>query len=263
MLDKRTVENLAADLFRAERAGVAMTAASALQPELDMDDAYAVQAALTALKIASGDTAAGYKIGLTSQPLQIARGTNEPIYGRIMSSGVHSSGCDLPMASFIQPRIEVELAFVLKTPLVGPGRTLLDAVRAVEYVLPALELVDTRVTAPDGALRLEDFVCDNSFGAGAVIGSCPFTPDKADLRWVSAICLRNGVIEDSGVAASVLNHPAAGLAWLANRLALDGESVPAGQVILGGTFMAPLAVHKGDTIHADYGPFGSVSCYFA
>ena len=199
MLDKRTVENLAADLFRAERAGVAMTAASALQPELDMDDAYAVQAALTALKIASGDTAAGYKIGLTSQPLQIARGTNEPIYGRIMSSGVHSSGCDLPMASFIQPRIEVELAFVLKTPLVGPGRTLLDAVRAVEYVLPALELVDTRVTAPDGALRLEDFVCDNSFGAGAVIGSCPFTPDKADLRWVSAICLRNGVIEDSGV----------------------------------------------------------------
>ena len=123
MLDKRTVENLAADLFRAERAGVAMTAASALQPELDMDDAYAVQAALTALKIASGDTAAGYKIGLTSQPLQIARGTNEPIYGRIMSSGVHSSGCDLPMASFIQPRIEVELAFVLKTPLVGDRKS--------------------------------------------------------------------------------------------------------------------------------------------
>lgn len=263
MLDKRITETLAADLFRAERTGEPMTAATVLQPELDMDDAYAVQDALTDLKLKAGDTVAGYKIGLTSQPLQIARGTNEPIYGRIMRSGVHASGCDLPLASFISPRIEVELAFVLKTPLTGPGRTLLDALRAVEYVMPALELVDTRVTAPDGALRLEDFVCDNSFGAGAVIGASPFAPDKADLRWIGALCLRNGVIEDSGVAASVLNHPAAGLAWLANQLALHGESLPAGQIILGGTFMSPLAVRKGDTIHADYGPFGSVSCSFA
>lgn len=263
MLDKRIAESFAADLFRAERTGEPMTAVTVLQPELNMDDAYAVQDALTDLKVQSGDTVAGYKIGLTSQPLQIARGTNEPIYGRIMRSGVHVSGCDLPLASFISPRIEVELAFVLKTPLTGPNLTLLDALRAVEYVIPALELVDTRVTAPDGALRLEDFVCDNSFGAGAVIGASPFAPDKTDLRWIGALCLRNGVIEDSGVAASVLNHPAAGLAWLANRLALQGESLPAGQIILGGTFMSPLAVRKGDTIHADYGPFGSVSCYFA
>lgn len=261
-MESSIVEQLAANLLEADSTKQAIPAPSGIYPDFSLEDAYAVQDATIVAKT-KNDPIAGYKIGLTSQQLQRAWGTKEPILGRIMRSTIHSTACELQFSSFIKPKIEVELAFVLKTPLMGTNLNLFDVIRAVEYVVPAFELVDNRVAPEAGkSMHLADLICDNSCNAGAVLGLCPFAPDRTDLRWISAICYRNGMIEDTGVAAAVLDHPAAGIAWLAKKLAPHRVNIPAGSIILGGTFMNPLTIDKGDTIQADYGPFGSVSCHF-
>jgi 2-oxo-hept-3-ene-1,7-dioate hydratase len=167
---------------------------------------------------------------------------------------------------FIEPRVEVELAFILKAPLKGPNCTIYDVLNATDYVTPALEIIDARIERIDratGATRkVFDTISDNAANAGIVVGGRPVRPDAVDLRWVSALLYRNGVIEESGVAAAVLNHPANGVAWLANRLALHGEMLEPGQIVLGGSFTAPVFARAGDSFHADYGPLGAISVRF-
>ena len=166
----------------------------------------------------------------------------------------------------IDPRVEVELAFVLGEKLSGPGVTLFDVLRATEFVTPALEILDARVQMSDpetGHLRtIVDTIADNAADAGLVLGGRVFRPLDVDLRWVAALLLRNGTIEESGVAAAVLNHPGNGVAWLANRLAPHGVSLQRGEVILSGSFTKPGFAEPGDTFVADYGPQGTVSVTF-
>jgi 2-oxo-hept-3-ene-1,7-dioate hydratase len=172
----------------------------------------------------------------------------------------------VPPGRFIRPRVEVELAFVLSEPLHGPDVTLPDVLRATEYVRPALEILDARVQMSDpetGHLRtIVDTIADNAADAGLVLGGQPFGPLDVDLRWVAALLIRNGTIEESGVAAAVLDHPANGVAWLANRLAPHGVSLQRGDVILSGSFTKPVFAEPGDTFVADYGPQGTVSVVF-
>jgi len=177
-----------------------------------------------------------------------------------------ADGSSIPTDRFIVPRLEVELAFVLSKSLKGPHCTIFDVLSATEYVTPAIEIIDARIQQVDpetkATRKVFDTIADNAAGAGLVCGGRPFRPMDADLRWVSAVCYRNGVIEESGVASAVLNHPANGVAWLANKFAPHGVSLAAGEVILGGSFTRPVPVRRGDTFHIDYGTFGSISCHF-
>ncbi|WP_396903577.1 2-oxo-hept-4-ene-1,7-dioate hydratase [Mycolicibacterium phlei] len=258
---------IARRLYVAEQTREPIRQLSLDYPEMTVEDAYAVQRVLVDLKIADGRVLKGRKIGLTSKVMQRAVSIDEPDYGALFDDMFFEDGGQVPVGRFIRPRIEVELAFVLGAPLTGPGVTLFDVLRATEFVTPALEILDARVQMSDpetGHLRtIVDTIADNAANAGLVLGGRVFRPLDVDLRWVAALLSRNGVIEESGVAAAVLNHPGNGVAWLANRLAPYGVSLQPGEVILSGSFTKPVFAEPGDTFVADYGPLGTVSLSFA
>ncbi len=257
----------ARNIHAAEQARRQIGQLSRAHPGMTIDDAYAVQRAWVAMKIAEGRTLRGHKVGLTSKAMQASSQISEPDYGDLLDDMFFSDGSDIPMSRFIVPRVEVELAFVLRAPLKGPGCTLFDVLSATDYVVPALEIIDARIEQFDSQTkaprRVMDTISDNAANAGVVLGGRPVRPLDVDLRWVSALMYRNAVIEESGVAAAVLNHPANGIAWLANKLGSLGVTLQPGQVILGGSFTRPVPAVAGDTFHVDYGPLGAISCRFA
>lgn len=236
-------------------------------PGLDMADAYAIQKAWMELKLAQGRRIKGHKIGLTSKAMQSALNIDMPDSGVLLDDMFFQDAGDIPTDRFIATRIEAELAFVLKSRLAGPDCTLFDVINATEYVTPALEILDTRILRVDPQTKVTrtvfDTIADNAANAGIVLGGRPFRPMDADMRWVGAIVFKNAQVEETGLAAGVLNHPAMGIAWLANRLAEHGGALEAGQTVLAGSFIRPIEARKGDTFHADYGPWGTVSCHFA
>jgi 2-oxo-hept-3-ene-1,7-dioate hydratase len=261
-LDDATVAELARRLDESERTRVQIRQFSLDHPGMTIADAYRIQRAWVAIKVARGGRIMGHKIGLTSRAMQRTSNITEPDYGALLEDMFFAEGGDIDIARFIAPRVEVELAFVLREPLSGPDCTIYDVLRATEYVTPAIEIIDQRIQPVDpdsGRTRLVfDTISDNAANAGIVLGGRPVPPHEIDLRWVSAIGYRNGVVEESGVAAAVLNHPANGPAWLANRLHPYGERLEAGEIILGGSFTAPVACRDGDVFHFDYGPLGSI-----
>ncbi|WP_024795212.1 2-oxo-hept-4-ene-1,7-dioate hydratase [Tomitella biformata] len=266
-IDDAVLRETARRLYEAEKTRTPIPQLSLQYPAMTIEDAYAVQRALTDLKVADGRTVRGRKIGLTSKVMQRNAGITEPDYGVLFDDMFVDDGGVVAARRFIQPRIEVELAFILGEDLSGPGVTLYDVLRASEYVTPALEILDSRVQMTDPATghrrTIVDTIADNAADAGIVLGGRVVRPLDIDLRWVSALLLRNAAIEESGVAAAVLGHPAHGVAWLANRLAPHGVSLKAGEVILAGSFTTPIFAEPGDTFVADYGPLGTVSCTFA
>lgn len=235
-------------------------------PEMDLDDAYAIQQAWVDLQLAAGARLVGHKIGLTSRAMQASMQIDEPDFGALLDDMVFDDGADLDAARFCDPKIEVELAFVLGRPLAGPDVTMLDVLSATEYVVPALELIDARSYRMHPELKrartVRDTIADNAADAGVVMGGRPVGPREVDLRWVAALAYRNGTIEESGVAAAVLNHPANGVAWLARRYAAIGRRLEAGQLVLSGSFTRPLDARAGDVFHVDYGPLGAITCRF-
>ena len=265
-LDKTTIANLAARLDQAEKSRSQIRQFSLEHPEMTIDDGYAVQQAWVDMKIAEGRTLKGHKIGLTSKTMQRSSDIAEPDYGSLLDDMVFADGSDIPMSRFIVPRVETELAFILKHRLSGPNCTIFDVLNATDYVVPAVEIIDARLHQVDPETKVTrkvfDTISDNAANAGIVMGGRPFKPDAEDMRWVSCLCYRNGVIEESGVAAAVLNHPANGPAWLANKLHPHGVTLDPGEVILGGSFISPVPARAGDTFHVDYGRFGSISFRF-
>jgi 2-oxo-hept-3-ene-1,7-dioate hydratase len=199
--------------------------------------------------------------------MQSALNIDMPDSGVLLDDMFFQDAGDIPTDRFIATRIEAELAFVLKSRLAGPDCTLFDVINATEYVTPALEILDTRILRVDPQTKVTrtvfDTIADNAANAGIVLGGRPFRPMDADMRWVGAIVFKNAQVEETGLAAGVLNHPAMGIAWLANRLAEHGSALEAGQIVLAGSFIRPIEARKGDTFHADYGPWGTVSCHFA
>jgi len=266
MLSKDIIFDCAEQLHEAEISRQQVRQLSLQYPEISIEDAYAIQKVWVDKKIEEGRKVIGHKIGLTSRAMQMSSQINEPDYGTLLDDMLFQDGGEIPTDRFIVPRIEVELAFILDKPLTGPNCTIFDVYNATSYVVPALELIDARSQSidPDSGRprKVFDTISDNAANAGIILGGRPIKVDELDLRWVSAIMSKNGVIEETGVAAGVLNHPANGVAWLANKLHPHGISLEAGQIILGGSFTRPVAAKKGDTFSVDYGPLGNIACHF-
>ena len=265
-LPTNTITSLARQLYQARKQRVALRHLSQQHPGMTIEDGYAIQREWVKLELADGRRILGRKIGLTSRAMQQSSQITEPDYAPLMDDMFFENGTDIPVDRFIAPRVEVELAFVLREPLRGPGITLFDVLRATEYVTPALEIIDARIEQFDRETRaprkVTDTISDFAANAGIVVGGRPVRPDAVDLRWVGALLHKNGVIEETGLAAGVLNHPAMGLAWLANKIAPYDEQLNPGDVVLGGSFTRPTTAQRGDNIHADYGPLGSVTFRF-
>ena len=266
-LSDAVILELAGRLDAAERSRVQIGHFSLEHPEMTIEDGYRVQRAWVARKRAGGRRLIGHKIGLTSRAMQRSSNINEPDYGALLDNMLFPNNSVIPWARFIEPRVEVELAFILKHRLAGPSCQLADVIGATDYVVPAIEIIDARICRVDpktGATRkVFDTISDNAANAGLVLGDNRVRPDAVDLRWVSALLHRNGIIEDSGVAGAVLGHPALGVAWLANKLAPWDEALEPGEIILSGSFTAPLPALAEDQFHVDYGLLGSISARFA
>ncbi|MDH2053270.1 2-oxo-hept-4-ene-1,7-dioate hydratase [Achromobacter marplatensis] len=266
MLDTQTVRAIAARLHDAELTRTQIRQISLEHPGISIADAYAIQRAWMNIKLAEGRVKRGHKIGLTSRAMQQASQIDEPDFGMLLDDMFFEDGSNIPADRFILPRLEVELAFVLGKRLEGPNVTLFQVYDAVDYVVPALEIIDARSHGVDPDTKrprkVFDTIADNAANAGVVMGGRPVKIGDMDLRWIGAILSRNAVIEETGVAAGVLNHPANGVVWLANKLAAHDVALAAGEIILSGSFTRPVAARPGDTFSVDYGVLGSVNCHF-
>jgi 2-oxo-hept-3-ene-1,7-dioate hydratase len=220
-LDRATMEALARELYEARRTRTQLRHFSRRYPGMTIADGYAIQRAWVALEQADGRTVRGRKIGLTSRAMQQASQITEPDYAPLMDDMFFEVGSDIPIERFIAPRIEVELAFVLGKSLRGPGVSLFDVLAATDYVSPAVEIIDARIEQFDretkAPRKVFDTISDFAANAGIVLGGRPVRPDAVDLRWIGAMLFKNGIIEETGLAAGVMNHPATGVAWLRTR----------------------------------------------
>ena len=259
MLAPDLIAQLAAELHQSEKTRVQVEHFSKRFPTMTVDDGYAVSRAWMQIKRAEGRTTIGHKIGLTSRAMQQASQISEPDFGTLLDDMLFAPG-DIPATRFIAPRVEVELAFVLKRRLEGTQLTVDDVLDATDFVTPAIEIIDARIEQFDrhsqAMRRVQDTISDNAANAGIVIGGARVLPRSVDLPWCGAILRQNGVVEETGLAAGVQGHPAIGVAWLARKLAPWGECLEAGQIVLAGSFTRPIAAKIGDVFDADYGPLG-------
>lgn len=246
-------------LLEANKTKVQTTRPSALYPHIEFEDSYWISREVARRTMAAGAELIGYKVGLTSVAMRRSSKIDEPDYGYMYRYFLHPDGATLQHADYCVPRVELELAFVLKDALEGPHVNMMDVLRATEYVVPSLELIDTRVDEPR---KIFDTIADNGAGAGLVLGGRPVRPHDVDLRMVTGVLYRNTDIEETGVSCGVMGHPANGIAWLANKLHEIGEQLHPGQILLAGSFVRPIWVQVGDTIRADFAELGSISIRF-
>ncbi|WFU75447.1 2-oxo-hept-4-ene-1,7-dioate hydratase [Bradyrhizobium sp. CB2312] len=246
-------------LLEAERSRTPAVQLSKTFPGIEVEDSYVIQSEVTRRKVSSGRRVIGHKVGLTSKAMQQSSQIDEPDYGHLLDDMMIDDGAKLRHQDYCVPRVEPELAFILGSSLKGPGVTLPDVLRATEYVIPAIEVIDARVQNPR---KITDTVADNGAAAGIVLGGRPVRPHDIDLRWIGAVFYRNSEIEETGLAAGVLGHPAMGIAWLANKLGRFGTGLEPGHIVLSGSFTRPVWANQGDTLHADFGPLGGVAIQF-
>lgn len=263
MLTKDQIAQFAAQLQQAQQMREPIGHLSAQVPDLSLDDAYAVSRAWGAVRRDTGRTLRGYKVALTSRASQAGFAASEPAIGWLYDDMVFDNGSAIAAERFVAASVELELAFVLGRPLQGPRVTAFDVLNATDYVVPSFEIVDARVQPTDlqtkAPRRLVDLVADNSVAAGAMLGGRPVRPNEVDLAWVGAVLYKNGAIEETGLASTVMAHPAKSVAWLANRLSQWGEKIEPGQFVLSGTLTRQVAVRAGDVMQGDFGPLGQVA----
>ena len=270
MLDESLIGQLAAELQQSQTTRVAMEQFSKRYPHMTIEDGYRVSRAWVAQQVENGAKVIGHKIGLTSRAMQISSQIDEPDYGTLLDymrfDCASGSVLDIPVARFIAPRVEVELAFVLKAPLQGPNVTVEQVLEATEYVTPAIEIIDSRIEQFDRHTKtmrkVFDTISDNAANAGIVLGGLRAGPRSLDRAWCGAILRLNGSVEETGLAAGVQGDPAIGVAWLANKLAPWGETLQSGHIVLSGSFTRPVAARAGDLFEADYGPLGKMAFRF-
>ena len=270
MLTPEQIEQLAAELQQSETSRTPVEHFSKRFPGMTIEDGYRVSRAWVAAQRAQGRQVIGHKIGLTSRAMQISSQIDEPDYGTLLDSMLFSCTpgqvLEIPASRFIAPRVEVELAFVLKSELKGPDVGVEQVLAATEYVTPATGIIDARIEQFDrhskAMRKVYDTISDNAANAGIVVGAGRADARAIDRPWVGAILRQNGMVEETGLAAGVQGDPAIGIAWLANKLAPWGESLQPGQIVLAGSFTRPVAAKVGDVFEADYGPLGRLAFAF-
>jgi 2-oxo-hept-3-ene-1,7-dioate hydratase len=220
-------------------------------PDITIEDSYAISTEVANRKIKAGARLIGHKVGLTSKAMQRSSMIDEPDYGYILDDQLIADGAKVKHADYCKPRVEVELAFIMGKRLQGPGVGLTDVLRATEYVIPAIEIVDARI---QDQRKIVDTVADNGAAAGIAMGGRPVGPMDIDLRWVGGIMYRNSEIEETG--------PALGVAWLANKIGPHGHALEPGHIVLAGSFTRVVFAQKGDTLHADFGSLGGIAIQF-
>lgn len=259
MLSESDRKKAADILIAAERERKQAVQLSTTWPAIAIEDSYAISTEVANRKVVAGAKLIGHKVGLTSKAMQRSSQIDEPDYGHLLDSMMIADGAKVPHENYCLPRVEIELAFILGKSLRGPGIGLPEVLRATEYVVPAIEIVDARLR---DQRKIFDTVADNGAAAGIVIGGRPIGPMDVDLRWVGGIMYRNSEIEETGVAAGVLGHPALGVAWLANKLGSHGVTLEPGHLVLAGSFTRVVFARKGDTLHADFGSLGGIAIQF-
>lgn len=264
-LSDHDIEAAATMLYDAERRREQVRPTAALYPAMTLQDAYRIQQAGIRRRLADGARVVGAKVGLTSRAMQLAMQIDEPDFGLLLDTMLITPDDTVEAARYTDPRLEVELAFRLGEDLRGEDLSVEAVLDASDAVMPALELIaarsyrtDPESGRPRGVL---DTVSDNAAAAGVVLGE-PFGPRTRDLRWCGAVLERNGGVEETGLAAGVLGHPALAVSWLVRRLADFGLGLEAGQIVLAGSFTRPVAIRAGDRFEADFGDLGRLRCAF-
>lgn len=230
-------------------------------PDLGMEDGYAIQQHLVRMLLADGETICGYKLGLTSAPMQTLLGVDSPDFGPVFASGVFRDGAVLPVDRFIAPRIEGEIGVILGSDLAGPHCTPADALQATRGLVAALEIVDSRIR--DWRIKLADTVADLASNGAIALSSLVVPIDGFDPRLVGMVFTRNGEVVATGAGAAALGDPLAAVAWLANTLAPMGVTLPTGSVIMTGALHAMVPVAPGDVFRADFDRLGPITIRMA
>jgi 2-keto-4-pentenoate hydratase len=259
-MDQHAREEIADALLDAYATRKPVEPPTRLNPDLTTEDAYEIQLQQVKSWTTAGAWIKGHKVGLTSAAMQRQMGVHQPDYGHLLDRMFWLEHEPIPVSHFLQPRAEPEIAFVLSRPLQGPGVTIADAVAAVGYVLPALELIDSRIK--DWKIGLADTIADNASSGGVVLGSTPVALTGIDLRLAGCNLYRNGVLEGTGAGGAVLGSPLTSLVWLANTVGARGVGLLAGHVILPGSITASIPVGAGDTVTAVFAGLGSVTACF-
>ena len=265
MLTQQEIADAADRLYQAEKNREQIKALT-MSFDMDMDDAYAIQKAWIDRRLADGEKVVGYKIGLTSRTMQVAMNIDTPDYGVLTDAMQFPNQSTIKADDFLDPRIECEFAFILKKPLFGDNVSLEAVMDATDYVQPALELISARSLRVDPATgytrNVYDTIADNAANAGIICGGDKVAPQEVDLKWGGALLYQNDSIEDTGMGAAVMGHPAHGIRWVCKRFAPHGIGLEPGQTILSGSFTRPIPVKAGDHIFADYGPLGVIDINF-
>jgi len=248
-------------LLQAEKERVGIMALTDQNTTFSAQDAYAVQLEIIKQKLAQGQTIVGKKIGLTSLAMQQLLGVDEPDYGHLLDGMVVENGSELSFERVLQPKVEAEIAFVLKKDLKGPNVTTLDVLQATDYLLPSIEIVDSRVK--DWKIKLQDTIADNASSSHYVLGGKPVHVDSVDLEQIGMVLSKNGEVVNTGVGAAVMGHPANCVAWLANKLSEFDIMLKAGEVILSGALSAAVEAEPGDFFSARIAHLGEVSVRFS
>jgi 2-oxo-3-hexenedioate decarboxylase len=259
-LSSDIVDALAAHLYEAQTQGRAVVKVTDAYPELDDDDAYAIQYAMRRLQLAGGQRLVGLKMGLTSRAKMKQMGVESPIYGYLMENAYVPEGSAIDTAPLIHPKIEAEVAFMTRAALKGPNCTVAEVMAATDFVMPAMEVIDSRYE--NFRFDLRSVIADNTSASRFVTGGRTYKADDIDLRTMGVVMEKNGEVVQVGAGAAVLGHPAESVASLANMLAVRGEDIPAGTFVMTGGITAAVAVDKGDTITTRYQHLGSLTVRF-
>lgn len=260
-MDVNSVDRAAKVLLDAYASRTPVPPLTASEPGLSLDDAYAIQLAQVAAWTSAGAVIKGHKVGLTSAAMQAQLGVDQPDFGHLTDAMFLPEGITADVMAFLQPRAEPEIAFVLGRRLAGPGVTVADALGAVDFVLPALEIIDSRIA--DWKITLADTIADNASSGAVVLGSRPVRPSELDLSLTGCLLHRNGVIAGTGAGGAVLGSPVNALVWLANTLGARGVALEPGHVVLPGSVCAAIPFGPGDTVSASFDRIGSVSMTFS
>ncbi|MFW9804752.1 MAG: 2-keto-4-pentenoate hydratase [Candidatus Thorarchaeota archaeon] len=261
MLNNEERRTAADALATAERNRVPIDPLTETWPSIDVTDAYEIQLLNIRRRVEAGARVRGHKVGLSSRAMQQMLGVDESDYGHLMDDMFIFESETVSIDRFCSPRVEIEVAFVLDKPLSGPGCTIADVLQATEFVLPAIEIIDSRIL--DWKIKLPDTIADNASAAAVVLGGNPTRLNDVDVRLIGAILRRNGEVIETGAAGAVLSNPAKAVAWLANKVNSFGINLDAGHVILPGSCTRAVDVRPGDSVRADFDTLGHVSVNFS